>query len=115
MPIASEHKLDVVFVVTDRAHRFHAGFGMGARRLVIAGTPDRPASTIHGIDLIRLDGAKQIVRVGNVALDFYFGWTFGLYDGEVTMERVGDMAYPTRDVFVVTTAYVLGLQTTLAW
>lgn len=109
--IASEHKLDLLVRIA--SGRVVGGIGMGVRRLVTKGDLERPAATVWGYDLIRVDAAFELARAGRLGIDFYFAWTFGLYRGELYEARVGDMPYPTRDFTTISTAYILGLATSI--
>ena len=106
LPIASEHKLDLLVRFTHAKRKFRGAIGVGLRRLRVDGDLDRPASTLRGFDLFRM--GMDIPITGG--LEFYFAWTFGLYRGEVYRERTGDMPYTMRDASTMTTSYVLGLQ-----
>jgi hypothetical protein len=108
-PTASEVKVDLV--MRGRTGRWSGGGGLGLRRMTIEGSPDRPESKLWGADLLRLDLVCRLARVGRVEVNVYFAWTFGVYIGEIYKDRVGDMAYPTRDASTMTSAYVFGLQT----
>ncbi len=113
--VANEWKLDAGLCIANKDRTFRAIIGVGMRTLTIPGGESRPESTIRGIDLIRIDDQIQIVRRGPIALDFYFGWTLGVYHGTRYEDRFGDMVQPTRDFTGLTTAYLLGLSTSVVW
>lgn len=108
--LADEWKLDAGIGFTDATRRYHALVGVGVRTLTLPGDARRQPATIRGVDLIRLDNRLEIVRRGAVSLDFYLGWTVGLYQGRQS-ERVGDMAPASRPFLAVTSVCILGLQT----
>lgn len=110
LPIDSEHKLDA-FVALRAKDRFVFGIGAGVRRIAVDGDPDRKGSTMWGADLLRFRWSARLVRLGPVNLDAVLSWTFGMYKGEVYGTRRGDMAYPVRDYWSVSSSYVVGLGT----
>jgi hypothetical protein len=113
--IADEIKLDVMFTILAK-HGARFGVGFGARQLDVPGEGVmRPASTVRGIDVMRMAAEFQLVRFGPVGIDAYFSWTFGAYFGEVYNTRVGDMPYTTRDYTSLTNTYIGGLGTSMTW
>lgn len=116
VPIDAEHKLDLLFRARlGRDGRGRIGVGAGVRWLAVAGGTDRPASTLRGLDLLRMGVELPIARVGRASIDFYFAWTFGLYNGEIYRTRSGDMPHATREVTLISSGYVAGLQTSIGW
>ena len=110
--IATEYKLDALVRMRNPKNGFVGGIGAGLRRITVPGEDRRPGSTIWGIDLVRMNIELPVVRIGRGTIDFYFAWTLGFYKGSVYADRVGDMAFPTRDYTTLSNTYVLGLQTT---
>jgi len=86
---------------------------MGVRRLTVV-EPDAPTSTVDGFDLLRLGWDYQLARSGSVGLAFYMSWTVGVYKGEVTTARFGDMAYPTEELSAGTISLIAGLKSTFS-
>lgn len=109
--LSNEWKLDAGFGVSNTARTSHLLVGVGIRTVTLAGDERRLPATIHGFDLLRLAGQIQIARRGAISLDFYLGWTFGVYKGRQYDEQLGDMVQTSRQVTALTTTYVLGLQT----
>jgi len=127
-PIETETKVDVMVRVADKNRRIVGGFGAGIRRLDIEGesrmlgqqgATERLPSKVWGIDLMRMDLEVPFVRltgkVGYLSMGLYFAWTFGMYRGEINETRIGDMPYPKRDYSPLSSSYVAGIQTSLAW
>jgi hypothetical protein len=110
VPVDSEHKLDA-FVAWRVKQRFVFGAGAGLRKLAVEGAPDRMGSTLWGADLVRFHFSARLASVGPLNLDLFLSWTFGMYKGEVYSTRSGDMPYPVRDYWSVSSTYVAGLGT----
>jgi hypothetical protein len=113
--ISEELKLDVMFTILAK-HGARFGVGFGVRQLEVPGEGVmRPASTVRGVDVMRMAGEFQLLRFGPVGIDAYFSWTFGAYFGEVYNTRYGDMPYTTRDYTSLTNTYIGGLGTSMTW
>ena len=119
-----EATFDALWRYATPDRRFRTGVGGGLRVLSFAPEPRRPAETVLGMDLVRIDLGLQLARwevteVGaSVGVDFYFAWTFGCYSGTRHDAAVGDMrpvAHELRCGDTITTTYVAGLQTSMSW
>jgi hypothetical protein len=108
LEIATEYKLDALVRIRNPRNGFVGGFGAGVRRIEIPGEDLRPGSTLWGIDFMRANIEYPIVRMGRGSI--YFAWTFGYYTGDIYTDRIGDMAFPTRDYATLSNTYVLGVQ-----
>lgn len=109
--LGDEWKLDAGVSITNPERSFHAIIAIGARTMTLAGDEWRPASTIRGIDLMRIDAQLEVARRGRVAIDVYFDWTFGVYHGAREEMRVDEPPSDGPSYTAITTTYVLGVQT----
>lgn len=113
LPIASEHKLDVLARFTDRTRRLRGAIGAGIRRVHVDGNLDRPPSLLYGVDVFRVMLDGEIARSGDIAVHLYCSWSFGVYHGEVYNRRAGDVPHTTRDATTLSNTYVAGVRTSI--